>query len=360
MAWKAPAPYFGIWGFSTLAFEVSVGEDRFKEFPLYYNGNEFVHLTPLLLLFLILVAITCIPTDLYARNAGRLSLPPRLVFISKPAAVNTPFLYVGHHLIFAVRFLVKFCNMKAIDIFCASPASTAICLSLEQRSLVRQGSQTRLLERQGSRAFEPSDILPDQSRRERPRKSTERRRSNADQSARAIEPSPQGIEQKPRRSTHRRSSNSLSRFSCSAIDQSAIVPYQPPPAPKPVKKSPVVIKDRSASSSSSTDATEVVVLRVSLHCQGCAGKVKKHISKMEGVTSFSIDLPKQKVTVEGNLTPLEVLESISRVKNAELWPSSRSNNWSKTITVVCSCYPIIANKGKHCKNTSPSSTIAYR
>ena len=27
---------------------------------------------------------------------------------------------------------------------------------------------------------------------------------------------------------------------------------------------------------------QVVVLRVSLHCKGCAGKVKKHLSKMEG------------------------------------------------------------------------------
>lgn len=27
---------------------------------------------------------------------------------------------------------------------------------------------------------------------------------------------------------------------------------------------------------------QVVVMRVALHCQGCAGKVKKHLSKMEG------------------------------------------------------------------------------
>jgi len=248
--------------------------------------------------------------------------------------------------------------MKGIDILCASPASTAICPSLGQRSLVRHGSQSRLLERQGSKAFEPSNILPDQSRRDqRPRKSTERRRSNADQTARGIEPSPNGIEEKARRSTHRRSSNSLSRFSCSAIDQLesgieekargsthrrssnsisrfscsaidqlAIVPYQASPAPKAVKECPVIHNDPLPSSSASMDAIEVVVLRVSLHCQGCAGKVRKHISKMEGVTSINIDIPKQKVTVVGNVTPLTVLESISRVKNAELWSSSKSNN----------------------------------
>jgi len=27
---------------------------------------------------------------------------------------------------------------------------------------------------------------------------------------------------------------------------------------------------------------QVVVMKVAIHCQGCAGKVRKHISKMEG------------------------------------------------------------------------------
>ncbi|KAK1277015.1 hypothetical protein QJS04_geneDACA014452 [Acorus gramineus] len=65
---------------------------------------------------------------------------------------------------------------------------------------------------------------------------------------------------------------------------------------------------------------QVVVMRVSIHCQGCAGKIKKHISKMEGVTSFSIDLESKRVTVMGHVSPLVVLESISKVKKAEFWP----------------------------------------
>lgn len=110
-------------------------------------------------------------------------------------------------------------------------------------------------------------------------------------------------------------------------------------------------------------------MRVSLHCQGCAGKVKKHLSKMEGtlsylkfpyhtisylpcififcpdlytiyngnnflpyflclmheslgVTSFSIDLESKRVTVRGHISPNGVLESLSKVKRAELWPCS--------------------------------------
>ncbi|OIW09168.1 hypothetical protein TanjilG_11306 [Lupinus angustifolius] len=69
---------------------------------------------------------------------------------------------------------------------------------------------------------------------------------------------------------------------------------------------------------------KVVVLRVSLHCKACEGKVRKHISKMEGVTSFNIDMELKKVTIMGHVTPLEVLASVSKVKNAQLWPSPTS------------------------------------
>ncbi|XP_018446581.2 protein SODIUM POTASSIUM ROOT DEFECTIVE 3 isoform X2 [Raphanus sativus] len=66
---------------------------------------------------------------------------------------------------------------------------------------------------------------------------------------------------------------------------------------------------------------QVVVLRVSLHChcRGCQGKVKKHLSRMQGVTSFSIDFASKKVTVTGDVTPLEVLGCLSKVKNAQFW-----------------------------------------
>ncbi|CAL5329634.1 unnamed protein product [Camellia sinensis] len=55
-----------------------------------------------------------------------------------------------------------------------------------------------------------------------------------------------------------------------------------------VKTDRAIDRDRKALhkppsvTSSSDQVFQVVVMRVSLHCQGCAGKVKKHISKMEG------------------------------------------------------------------------------
>lgn len=71
--------------------------------------------------------------------------------------------------------------------------------------------------------------------------------------------------------------------------------------------------------SMSRSPDQVVVLRVSLHCRGCERKMRKHISRMEGVSSFNIDFAAKKVTVVGSVTPLEVLASISKVKNAQLW-----------------------------------------
>ncbi|XP_022973748.1 heavy metal-associated isoprenylated plant protein 45-like [Cucurbita maxima] len=67
---------------------------------------------------------------------------------------------------------------------------------------------------------------------------------------------------------------------------------------------------------------KMVTLRVSMHCRGCARKVEKHISKMEGVSSYTIDLETKMVIIIGDILPFEVVESVSKVKNAQLWQSS--------------------------------------
>ncbi|XP_061366669.1 UDP-glucuronic acid decarboxylase 1-like [Gastrolobium bilobum] len=83
-------------------------------------------------------------------------------------------------------------------------------------------------------------------------------------------------------------------------------------------------KPSSCSPPKSGSSNQVVVLRVSLHCKGCEGKVRKHLSRMKGVTSFDIDFKAKKVTVVGDVIPLSVLASISKVKNAQFWPASAS------------------------------------
>ncbi|XP_057422016.1 protein SODIUM POTASSIUM ROOT DEFECTIVE 2-like [Lotus japonicus] len=64
---------------------------------------------------------------------------------------------------------------------------------------------------------------------------------------------------------------------------------------------------------------KIVILRVSMHCHACARKVEKHISKLEGVSSYKVDLVNKTVVVIGDILPMEVLESVSKVKNAQLW-----------------------------------------
>ncbi|CAN1194456.1 Protein SODIUM POTASSIUM ROOT DEFECTIVE 1 [Linum perenne] len=74
---------------------------------------------------------------------------------------------------------------------------------------------------------------------------------------------------------------------------------------------------------------QVVTMRVSLHCQGCAAKVKRHLSKMEGVTSFSIEMETERVRVMGYVSPLVLLQSVSKVKRAELWSDAGADSASE-------------------------------
>ncbi|XP_071717572.1 protein SODIUM POTASSIUM ROOT DEFECTIVE 2 isoform X1 [Rutidosis leptorrhynchoides] len=88
---------------------------------------------------------------------------------------------------------------------------------------------------------------------------------------------------------------------------------------------PLVDQSKDASDKPQTLAfflkPKMVVLRVSMHCNGCSRKVQRHLSKMEvtGVTSYQVDLETKMVIVMGDIVPFEVLESVSKVKNAQLW-----------------------------------------
>ncbi|XP_074270669.1 protein SODIUM POTASSIUM ROOT DEFECTIVE 1-like [Silene latifolia] len=93
-------------------------------------------------------------------------------------------------------------------------------------------------------------------------------------------------------------------------------------------------KPTKNSSSVCPSSDQVVVLRVSLHCRGCERKMKKHLSRMSGVTSFNIDFAAKKVTVVGDVTPLQVLASISKVKTAKLWSPTIPSSSHINATIV--------------------------
>ncbi|KAF9516392.1 hypothetical protein BS47DRAFT_682878 [Hydnum rufescens UP504] len=51
---------------------------------------------------------------------------------------------------------------------------------------------------------------------------------------------------------------------------------------------------------------------VKMTCSGCSGAVTRVLSKKEGVQSFKVDLPTQKVTVEGDIPYEDVLATIKK------------------------------------------------
>ncbi|XP_058099014.1 protein SODIUM POTASSIUM ROOT DEFECTIVE 2-like [Magnolia sinica] len=197
--------------------------------------------------------------------------------------------------------------MKRIDLFCASPASTAICSAMDEKSTVRQSSRaidrqlSHLIDGQRRKPHNPSSGSPSipKSNHQKGRKLSSSKQTDLS--------SPLG--------SSRYLLGDASFFGVS-LDQDRL------PALAPINLTASRLVSESDIFRPSDD--KVVELKVSLHCKGCEGKVRKHISRMEGVTSFSVDFSAKKVTVIGDLTPLEVLASISKVKNAEFWPSSSS------------------------------------
>ncbi|KAF3341758.1 hypothetical protein FCM35_KLT00396 [Carex littledalei] len=88
-----------------------------------------------------------------------------------------------------------------------------------------------------------------------------------------------------------------------------------------------------SASNKSPSRHRVVVLRVSINCKGCEKQVRKHLSKMKAefinfgyaiaLFDFDIELVARKVTVSvsSDVTPLEVLRSMSKIKKAQFWQS---------------------------------------
>ncbi|GMH10127.1 hypothetical protein Nepgr_011968 [Nepenthes gracilis] len=272
--------------------------------------------------------------------------------------------------------------MKGFNISCASQASTAICTSMEKPSSSSSASSSSAAPQSvGGRAIDRHNPIIRDGRRVI-RSSTLTAPSSSDQMP-ASSPKP-NLQQKGRKKNMKKlvdfnkkgnakpvtihddhpqsRKKSLSMPSdlvlkgCTARPGDYITPPESsryllddrvfldglpdldpilaPPAYDSTKKAEVAQTEAAKTPkppSTAASSHQVVVLRVSLHCKGCEGKVRKHISRMEGVTSYSIDFAAKKVTVIGDVTPLGVLASISKVKNAQLWTpatSSSSPSWS--------------------------------
>ncbi|KAG0469145.1 hypothetical protein HPP92_018473 [Vanilla planifolia] len=203
-----------------------------------------------------------------------------------------------------------FKDIKGVNLTCTSPASTAVCTSLERRSTIQPSIIGRAVDiyrrhpRRG-RASNPVHQTSSKAKSctQRSRKSSEKENISST--------SPAGS------SRYLLNGNSLGTIPESDAAKATTPAEKPNPQTAFIKEEEIQVLNTS----SSAREDQVVTLRVSLHCKGCEGKVRKHISKMEGVTSFEIDMVKKKVTVVGNITPLGVLSSVSKVKSAQFWPS---------------------------------------
>ncbi|XP_041026184.1 protein SODIUM POTASSIUM ROOT DEFECTIVE 2-like isoform X2 [Juglans microcarpa x Juglans regia] len=275
--------------------------------------------------------------------------------------------------------------MKRRDIFCASQASTAICLSMEQASSCSSSSTIKL----GGRAIDRHNPIIGDSRRSarafsapcasqlppinpKPYHQLQNQKTKKISSSK---PRDQRTKISSKTSTDQKKKNTVTTPNDHLINKNShlqaadivrkiwgkqddlistppassryllsdtayfdgLSDYDPVfslvPVAQKTKTQAVNDQDESsvskpASSSSrpkSPSSDQVVVLRVSLHCKGCEGKLRKHLSRMEGVTSFNIDFAAKKVTIMGDVTPLGVLESVSKVKNAQFWPAAISS-----------------------------------
>ncbi|XP_010934033.1 heavy metal-associated isoprenylated plant protein 45-like [Elaeis guineensis] len=70
-----------------------------------------------------------------------------------------------------------------------------------------------------------------------------------------------------------------------------------------------------------SNAMSIVELNVHMDCEGCEKRIRKAISKLDGVDTVEIDMDKQKVTVTGYVDQRKVLKAVRRTgRKAEFWP----------------------------------------
>ncbi|GAU45790.1 hypothetical protein TSUD_86930 [Trifolium subterraneum] len=225
--------------------------------------------------------------------------------------------------------------MKGIDMFCSSPASTAIIhSSMDQRSILRRKRSTKTYDHE-QRKNQLHHVPCSSQLPINPMTYFEKHRKSSSDKQNSSTTTTTETRRKSSANVNDLSSRRYLLDDTPFIDwlsesNKILVPRREAEAVSVDKKrkndSHALVRSSSPALSSKD---QVVVLRVSLHCKACEGKVRKHISKMEGVRSFNIEMETKKVTIIGDVTPLGVLASVSKVKSAQLWPSTTSSSSSR-------------------------------
>ncbi|KAK6943864.1 Heavy metal-associated domain, HMA [Dillenia turbinata] len=66
------------------------------------------------------------------------------------------------------------------------------------------------------------------------------------------------------------------------------------------------------------DGKVTAVYKIDLHCEGCAKKVKRYVSKLDGVGDVKVDCSASKLTVTGNMDPEKLREKVAGKTNKKV------------------------------------------
>ncbi|KAJ9175953.1 hypothetical protein P3X46_014452 [Hevea brasiliensis] len=73
--------------------------------------------------------------------------------------------------------------------------------------------------------------------------------------------------------------------------------------------------------------TNVVELKVGLHCDECIKKILKAVKKIQDIETYNVDIELNKVIVTGNVTTEEVIKAIQKSgKTATTWEGDQTNS----------------------------------
>ncbi|XWS22803.1 hypothetical protein CRYUN_Cryun29cG0067300 [Craigia yunnanensis] len=78
--------------------------------------------------------------------------------------------------------------------------------------------------------------------------------------------------------------------------------------PKPKPKA----NDKKELQKKQENPIKVVVLKMYMHCKGCANDIKKGIGRMKGILNVEPDMKKSIVTIRGNFDPPKLVETITK------------------------------------------------
>ncbi|XVE85369.1 hypothetical protein DITRI_Ditri17bG0085400 [Diplodiscus trichospermus] len=78
--------------------------------------------------------------------------------------------------------------------------------------------------------------------------------------------------------------------------------------PKPKPKA----NDKTELQKKPENPIKVVVLKMYMHCEGCANDIKKSIEKMKGILNVEPDMKKSTVTIRGNVDPPKLVKTITK------------------------------------------------